>query len=181
MGILDMLFGKPDEMPAAPPRPEALRIAVSPAGVYAPASGELAAMADIPDPVFASGAMGPAVGIAPSEGVIYAPVSGTITVTTGTLHAVGLRSDAGIEILIHVGVDTVNMKGDGFTGFVEQGQSVAAGEPLMVVDLEKVAQAGYSDMVIVAVTNASAFARFETVAAGSVSAGEQIMDVSSSL
>ena len=176
MGLLDKLFGKVERRVVVD-RPDPLDIQAAPHVVCAPASGQLMAMADIPDPVFACGAMGPAVGIKPDAGVVYAPVSGTVTLTTGTLHALGLRSDNGVEILIHMGVDTVNMKGDGFTGFVEKGQRVSAGEALLVMDLEKVAAAGYSDVVITVVTNADDFAPVIPVEAGPVCAGAQVMTV----
>lgn len=177
MGILDKLFGKAASRAQAPAKPDAIAVEADPTGVYAPCDGELVHMADLPDPVFASGAMGVAVGVKPSRGTVYSPVSGTITVTTGTLHALGVRSDAGIDILIHVGVDTVNMKGEGFYGFVEQGQHVAAGEPLMVADLPKIAEAGYDDTVIVVVINTDEYASVTPATTGPVTAGEQVMAV----
>lgn len=176
MGLLDKLFGKVERKPVVD-RPAPLDIQPASDVVCAAASGQLMAMADIPDPVFACGAMGPAVGIKPDNGIVYAPVTGTITLTTGTLHALGLRSDDGAEILLHMGVDTVNMKGDGFTGFVEKGQHVRAGEALLVMDLDKVAAAGYSDVVITVVTNADEFSSIASAAAGTIGAGERIMTV----
>lgn len=160
-------------------RPASLSVTASATEVLAPVSGEGVAMASLPDSLFAGGAMGTAYGVEPTEGIIYAPVSGTVTATTATLHAMGLCSDAGVEVLIHVGVDTVNMKGDGFAGFVEKGQRVAAGEPLMSFDRAKIRQAGYPDTVIVVITNTDDLARVEPVAPAHVSAGEKIFEVAS--
>jgi glucose-specific phosphotransferase system IIA component len=176
MGFLDKLFGK--STPAATPaKPAPVTVDAVPQAVFAPANGTGVAMKDIPDPVFSAGAMGVAFGVKPSDGVIYAPVTGTITATTPTLHAVGLTSADGIEVLIHVGVDTVEMKGDGFTGFVERGQSVVAGEALMKVDLAKIAAAGHPDVVITVITNSDEYASIEPAEPTALSAGDKIFTV----
>ena len=177
MGLLDVLFGKVEGVSEEPTRPPAAHVDETAGGLYASCSGTLMHMADVPDPVFASGAMGMAVGIKPSEGIVYAPASGVMTIITGTLHALGLRADDGMQILIHVGVDTVNMKGDGFHCFVEKGQHVRAGEALMTMDLDKIAEAGYSDVTITVVTNTDDYAAVTPVAPGEVSAGSLVMTV----
>ena len=120
MGLFEALFGKAEGLEPEVVRPASLAVSGAPDEVLAICSGELMSMADIPDPVFAAGAMGMAVGIKPADGTIYAPVSGVITLTTGTLHAVGLTADDGVSILIHLGVDTVNMNGDGFVDYVKE-------------------------------------------------------------
>lgn len=160
-----------------PAKPATIAVEAVPTAVYAPVSGNGVAMESLPDPVFASGVMGKAYGIEPEDGVIYSPVAGTISATTGTLHAIGVSTDDGIEVLIHVGVDTVNMKGEGFTGFIEKGQHVVAGEPLMTFDRDKIKQAGYNDIVIVVITNTDDLAKVEPIAAVHVVAGEKIFDV----
>ncbi|MEE1273041.1 MAG: PTS glucose transporter subunit IIA [Olegusella sp.] len=172
MGLFDKF-----KKAAKPAKPAAITVEAAPTAVYAPVPGTGVAMADLPDPVFASGAMGKAYGIVPTEGVVYAPVAGTITATTQTLHALGLASDDGIEVLIHVGVDTVNMKGDGFTGFVKQGDHVAAGEPLMTFDIAKIKKAGYATDVITVITNTDEFKSVEPAAPAEVAAGAKIFDV----
>ena len=177
MGLLDKLFGVPEQQAPLPERPAPRRVPTTPTGVYAPCDGRLVGMANLPDRVIATGALGPAVGVVPAEGMVFAPVSGTVTMTTATLHALGLVSDGGIEVLIHAGVDTVNLKGRGFCGFVAQGQHVEAGEPLMTMDLDVVAAAGYSDVVITVVTNAHAFAAVTCAPEGEVRAGDQVMSV----
>ena len=91
--------------------------------------------------------------------IVYAPCDGTVTVTMG--HAVGLQAASGIEVLVHVGVDTVNMNGDGFTGYVKQGDTVKAGQPMLKIDRAKIAAAGYKDCVVLAVSNTAEFADVE--------------------
>lgn len=175
MSLLELLFGEGEGVPEAPERPGSLALDIRPLSVYAPVTGTTMPMADIPDPVFASGAMGQTVGIKPDEGVVYAPVSGTVTLITHTLHAIGLESDEGLQILIHLGVDTVKLRGDGLHGFVQQGQHVKAGEPLAVMNLVRIAEAGYSDVVITAVSNSEDFASVTIAEQGCVSAGDRIL------
>ncbi|MBR6377774.1 MAG: PTS glucose transporter subunit IIA, partial [Oscillospiraceae bacterium] len=106
----------------------------------------------IPDETFATGVLGDGVGIDPSEGVVYAPFDGEVASIFDTNHAVSLEAN-GMELLIHVGVDTVNMKGDGFKGFVHDGDQVKAGQKLIEFDINKIKKAGYSPVVAVLLTN----------------------------
>ena len=172
MGLFDKF-----KKPAAPAKPTAITVEAVPTAVYAPTPGAGVAMADLPDPVFASGAMGKAYGIVPTEGVVYAPATGTITATTPTMHALSIHTDDGIDVLIHVGVDTVNMKGDGFTSFVEKDAHVVAGEPLMTFDIAKIKKAGYATDVITVITNTDEFKSVEPVESAEVAAGAKIFDV----
>ncbi len=167
MGIFDKL-----RKPAAPVKPDDIKVEVVPANIYAPTTGNSIRMEDVPDPVFASGAMGKGIVIEPEIDTIYAPVDGEITVTTGTLHALGLMGDNGVEILIHVGIDTVEMRGDGFTGFVNTGDKVKAGQALMTFDREKIAKAGKKDHVIMVVTNTDDLPNVEPVSPQHINAGE---------
>lgn len=172
MGLFD-LFRK-----QGPARPSPLGITTKPDLVYAPANGRVEPMESLPDPVFASGAMGTALGVWPEEGVVYAPISGAVTVAMP--HALGIVNDE-VELLVHVGVDTVEMNGDGFSVQVEKGQRVSAGDALLVFDRAKVADAGHPDAVMAIVTNTAeveaAGGRVEPVASGSVSAGEPFLRV----
>ena len=167
MGLFDML-----KKPAAPAKPEDIKVESVPANIYAPVSGEAMNMEDVPDPVFASGAMGKGIVIKPEQGIIYSPVDGEVTVTTGTLHALGIMGDNGVEILIHVGIDTVEMKGDGFTGFVGRGDTVKAGQALMTFDMDKIAKAGKEDHVIMVVTNTDDLPNVSPVSPQHINAGE---------
>ena len=121
--------------------------------VKSPVNGKIIPAKDIPDPVFAQETMGPSVGIEPSEGIVYAPFDGTVMMVFPTNHAIGLKADNGIELLIHVGVDTVNMDGDGFQAFVKQDDKVRAGDKLLSFDRAKIKAADHPDTVIVAITN----------------------------
>ena len=121
--------------------------------VKSPVNGKIIPAKDIPDPVFAQETMGPSVGIEPTEGIVYAPFDGTVMMVFPTNHAIGLKADNGIELLIHVGVDTVNMNGEGFEAFVKQDDKVKAGDKLLRFDRDKIKAADHPDTVIVAITN----------------------------
>ncbi|MFT4216022.1 MAG: beta-glucoside-specific PTS transporter subunit IIABC [Micropruina sp.] len=137
--------------------------------VRSPMDGTLVPIADVPDPVFASGAMGAGIGVEPTSGTVYAPVSGTIIVTMGSGHAYGISTEEGIEVLVHVGIDTVNMKGEGFEPKVQQGDRVNAGDVLVEVDLDKVKDAGYSTTTVVIITNTATQKEVAPASAGAVS------------
>ena len=134
-------------------------------------------MADVPDPVFGGEVLGKGCAVWPEDDLVYAPCDGKVTVTMG--HAVGLQSDSGIEVLVHVGVDTVNMNGDGFEGFVKADDVVKAGQPILKIDRAKIAAAGYKDCVVVAVSNTAEFADVELAveAESAVAAGDVIVKV----
>ena len=132
--------------------------------IYAPVSGKVICREDIPDETFASGIMGEGVGIKPEEEIIVAPFDGEITSVVDTGPAVGLTSSDGVELLIHVGVDTVKMQGDGFQVFVTEGQKVKTGEKLLKFDRDKIRKAGYSDTTAVLVTNSDDYSSVKTVA-----------------
>ena len=109
----------------------------------------------------------------PSDGNVFAPITGSITAAMP--HALGIAGDDGVEVLIHVGIDTVTMKGDGFTVWVQGGAHVEAGEPLLTFDRAKVAKAGFQDIVMTIVTNSDDYPELEKVAEGSVAAGAKVM------
>ena len=181
IGFLGTLFwGVKDPVPAevtseAAEVPAATAAASAPVAavgteviVRSPMDGTLVAIADVPDPVFASGAMGAGIGVEPTSGTVYSPVTGTIIVTMGTGHAYGIRTDEGVEVLVHVGIDTVNMKGDGFEPKVAQGDHVNAGDVLVEVDLAKIAEAGYSTTTVVIITNTATQKEVAPASAGTV-------------
>ncbi len=121
--------------------------------IYAPCKGEVVELKDVKDEVFSSGAMGKGVAIEPSEGKIYAPCDGKISVFFPTGHAIGIVADNGAEVLIHVGMDTVNLKGKGFTPKAKEGDVVKKGQLLLEVDLEEVKKANLSTVTPVIITN----------------------------
>ncbi len=144
---------KPEEKKEAPivaPTTSVIRCAGG--EVLQPVPGKVIAREEIPDETFATGILGDGVGIVPSDGVVVAPFDGVVTSIFDTKHAVTLEA-GGMELLIHVGVNTVNMGGDGFKGFVEDGQEVKAGQKLIEFDSKKIKDAGYSDVVAVLLTN----------------------------
>ena len=126
--------------------------------VIAPAVGTVVAQADIPDDTFASGVLGEGVGINPTEGVVFAPFDGEITSVADSKHAIGLANDAGMEVLIHVGVDTVAMNGEGFDDKVAEGDKVKAGQVIMTFDRDAIKKANHPDCVVVLLTNSDDFA-----------------------
>ena len=119
----------------------------------APVAGRVLSLDDVPDPVFSSRALGEGVGIDPTDDRVIAPVAGELITVAGTGHAFGIRSADGIEVLVHVGIDTVKMNGAGFTVEVEAGQMVEAGQLLARVDLDAVREAGFSPITLMTVTN----------------------------
>ena len=129
--------------------------------VYAPIKGNVIPSANIPDETFAAGVLGEGVGIEPELGVVYAPFDGEISSTTDTKHAIGISSPDGMELLIHVGVNTVAMEGDGFELFCAEGDTVKAGQKLMTFSIDKIKAAGYSTTTAVLVTNSDDYAGLE--------------------
>lgn len=151
----------------------------APAGpleVGAVAKGTAMAMADIPDPAFSQGMVGFCCGIDPEDGRVCSPVDGVISQVADTLHAVGVDSE-GMELLVHCGVDTVDMKGQGFTVLVKEGQKVKKGEPVITMDLDAVRAAGHPTTIITAVTNSDDFAKVEQVKTGPVQVGDAVLTV----
>lgn len=122
-----------------------------------PIPGEVIALSEIPDETFASGVLGDGVGVKPSEGKVYAPFDGTVTTVFDTKHAVGLSTEDGMELLIHVGIDTVSLKGEPFTAHVESGQKVKKGELLTTFDMEKIEAAGLSTVSAVIITEPAGY------------------------
>ncbi|MCW5951641.1 MAG: glucose PTS transporter subunit IIA [Propionibacteriaceae bacterium] len=155
----------------------AVAVAVATEEVFAPIAGKVIALTDVPDPVFASKALGDGVGIVPSDGQVVAPVSGTMITVANTGHAFGLKTDDGVEVLVHVGIDTVKMAGSGFEVLVADGQRVEAGDPLAKVDLGAVKQAGYDTTTIVVVLNTAALAAVTPRPGIDVQAGDPVIDI----
>lgn len=141
----------------------------------APVAGRLVPIGEVSDPVFASKALGEGVGIIPVDGRILAPADGLLATVATTGHAFGLLADGGAEVLVHVGIDTVKMDGEGFDVRVEQGQRVQAGDLLAMVDLEAIRAAGYDSITLLTVPNTSTFAAVEPAPAADVVAGDTVV------
>ncbi|MDO5618100.1 beta-glucoside-specific PTS transporter subunit IIABC [Kocuria sp.] len=139
--------------------------------VVAPVSGQMVVLEEVPDKVFASKALGEGVGIVPDEGTVRSPITGKVISVASSGHAFGLKSDDGVELLVHIGIDTVELKGQHFTVKVAKGETVNAGEILAEVDFAAVQAAGYDTTTIVTVTNTAKLQEVTPAVAGPVEAG----------
>ena len=145
--------------------------------IAAPVDGQVKDLGDVNDQVFSTKLMGDGAAIVPSDGTVYSPVDGQVTVAYETKHAYGLKSKDGAEVLIHIGIDTVNLKGEGFESFVKQGQTVKAGDKLGTVDLAKVKAEGYDTTVMVVVTNTNNYASVNRLNVTDVKHGDNVVAV----
>lgn len=145
--------------------------------IVSPIVGQMFDLKDVNDPVFSSGAMGQGIAVKPSEGVVYAPADAEVTIAFATGHAYGLKTAKGAEILIHVGIDTVSMNGDGFDQKVAQGDKVKAGDVLGTFDAAKIAAAGLDDTTMVIVTNTADYASVTPVAEGTVAKSDAVIEL----
>ena len=132
--------------------------------VTQPVAGKIIPASEIADPAFAAEGMGPSIGIVPTGELVYAPFDGEVVMLFPSKHAVGLVSNDGVELLIHVGIDTVQMNGTGFEAFVDAGQKITKGDKLLSFDRAEIKKAGYSDTVIVVVTNGGQLAEVKKAA-----------------
>ncbi|MGG3956192.1 PTS glucose transporter subunit IIA [Bhargavaea massiliensis] len=121
--------------------------------IVSPLTGNVRSLENVPDPVFAQKMMGDGLAIEPTDGIVVSPIHGEVVQVFPTKHAVGLRSDQGLEILIHVGIDTVHMQGEGFEAYVKVGDRVKAGDLLLSFDLTLVQQKAKSSLTPVVITN----------------------------
>ena len=145
--------------------------------VNAPVAGHVISLDETGDPVFASRALGEGVGIQPADSTVVAPVSGVLQTVAETGHAFGIKTDDGVEVLVHVGIDTVKMNGEGFDVKVKANEHVNAGDTLVVVDFDKVKEAGYSTTTLMTVLNTVAFASVTPKTGVDVKAGESVIDI----
>lgn len=148
MGLFDKLLKR--EVPAP-------QIDTAKGGIYAPIIGQYIPLDQIPDEVFSQGILGLGCGIEPEEGLVVSPVNGTITQVADTKHAIGIASEDGAEFLIHVGLDTVAMQGDGFTVKVKAGDKVFCGQSLLSFDMAKIRAAGHPATTAFLLTNSDEY------------------------
>lgn len=149
-----------------------VQLATEPQVVYAeissPVKGELLPLSQSDDEAFASQAMGKGFVVKPSEGKVYAPVDGKVVSLFSTKHAIGILGDNGAEILIHIGIDTVDLKGKYFTAHVKQGQKVTKGQLLIEFDRSKITASGYNDEIMVIITNTNSYQNVELLDSATV-------------
>lgn len=143
----------------------------------APVTGTVVPLAQVNDKVFASGVLGDGVGIVPTDGTVRAPVTGTVVTAAATGHAFGLKTDDGVEVLVHVGIDTVQLDGRHFTVKVSTGDRVQRGDVLAEVDLVAVGEAGYDTTTIMTVTNTAALTKVTPLPEATVTAGDAVVAV----
>ncbi|MDF7668706.1 MULTISPECIES: beta-glucoside-specific PTS transporter subunit IIABC [unclassified Lactobacillus] len=156
---------------------EAADTAVKAEVVAAPLNGTVVDLKDVKDKVFSSGAMGQGAAIEPSEGKVYSPINGQIAMVFPTGHAIGLRSDNGAEVMIHIGMDTVELDGKGFKTLVEKDQAVKVGDPLIEFDIDAIKKAGYVVTTPVIVTNSKDYNDVKVLADGQVKATDAFIDL----
>ncbi|HEM5006310.1 TPA: PTS glucose transporter subunit IIA [Streptococcus suis] len=185
---LTYLFGYEDEekevkKPSASAQETAETLEEAETGLVAeetlvsPLSGDVVALENVNDPVFSSGAMGKGLAVKPSEGVVYAPADAEVTIAFETGHAYGLKTASGAELLIHIGIDTVSMNGNGFEKLVAAGDKVKAGTPIAKFDAAKIAEAGLDDTTMIIVTNTADFAEVSPLAEGTIVHGVEFLKV----
>ncbi len=145
--------------------------------VLSPLAGTVVALGDVPDPVFSRGTLGPGIAVIPSGNTAYAPGSGVIVAAQPTGHAFGLLLDSGVEVLIHVGIDTVKLKGEGFDVHVAKGQRVTAGTPLVTFDRQVIENAGYPLITPIIILNARKFGSVEPTALSEIAVGATVLTV----
>ena len=162
MGFFDKIFGS---------KAAATKFSGQKMTVLAPIDSTVIPLEQLPDETFAAVILGPGCGIEPTGDTVFAPFDGRVVSVASTLHAIGLKSDEGIELLIHIGMDTITLRGSGFTLLVQEGQTVRAGTPLLRVDLDVIRAAGLSTESAVIVTNADDLPALHLTADGIVSTG----------
>ena len=145
--------------------------------LVSPLDGELLPLSEVKDEVFSSGAMGEGVAIEPSQGVLHAPADGRVVMTFPTGHAIGMKTKDGAEILMHIGMDTVNLQGKGFETLVDKGDEVKAGDELVKFDIDEIHSAGYIVTTPIVVTNSKDYEKVSVVRQGEVKVGQEILDL----
>ena len=171
-------FGKNVQMETLQPT---LRVVTTPAfersTVYAPMTGKVKDLSEVEDEVFSSGMLGNGIAIEPTNGQVNSPVDGIVTTVFPTKHAIGVTSDDGVEILIHIGMDTVELNGEGFESFVKQNERVKKGDLLIRVNLDKIKAAGLSMITPIVVTNSNSYKAISIDAKNTVDKGQVLLTI----
>lgn len=162
----------------ATPAPEVVEKAdVTPETIVSPIKGSIVSLSEVKDEVFSSEALGKGIAILPDEGKVYSPVDGKVSVVFPTKHAIGLNSNDGAELLIHIGMDTVQLEGKGFTSHVEQDQEVKKGQLLMEFDVDGITSQGYDVTTPVVVTNSKDYNGVTIENDGQVNVGDNLINL----
>ncbi|WP_019780413.1 glucose PTS transporter subunit IIA, partial [Streptococcus sobrinus] len=166
-----------EEHGSAKEEANAAKTEVSEETIYSPVDGQIVELEKVNDPVFSSGAMGKGIAVKPSGNTVVSPVDGLVQIAFETGHAYGLKSKDGVEVLIHIGIDTVSLDGKGFKQKVAANQEVKKGDVLGTFDSAVIKDAGLDDTIMVIVTNTADYAEVSPVASGAVKAGDNLIDV----
>lgn len=145
--------------------------------LYAPIEGEVIELAKVSDPTFSEEILGKGVAIVPSVGKVYAPIDATVEMVFDTKHAISLKTDSGIEILVHVGLDTVTLKGEPFTEHVAAGDKVKAGDLLLEFDIDAIKNAGLEVVSPVIICNTADYSEIKTITGKSVNTKDEVMTI----
>nr|WP_304228861.1 PTS glucose transporter subunit IIA [Lactobacillus kitasatonis] len=176
---LQMLFGK-KSVDAEYDKKQSEKAEVNAAlqaTLVSPENGKIMPLSEVKDDVFSSGAMGKGIAIEPNDDVLHAPADGKIIMTFKTGHAIGMKTKTGAEILMHIGMDTVNLQGKGFDTLVEKDQEVKAGDPLVKFDIDLIKKAGYPVTTPMVVTNSKDFDDIKQIAEGDVKVGQAVLEL----
>ena len=174
--FLSLRYEGKDETEASDQKADVLPEAKS-GRLMAPVSGTVMPIDQSADPVFASKALGEGVAIDPTDGVVISPCNGSVTALFPTLHAIGITSDNGAEVMVHIGINTVELQGKYFSASVKVGDKVRIGQKLVTFDKDKVAEAGYNPQTMVVVTNSPSFKSVTSVATGAMTSGDALLDL----
>ena len=166
MGLFQSLFGGSKEAPSKGYQ------------IYAPVAGQAVAISEVSDPTFGEEILGKGMAIKPSEGKVFAPCDASVDVMFDTGHAVSLISDDGVEVLIHVGLDTVNLKGEHFTAHTKSGDKVKKGQLLIEFDKDAIAAAGYDTITPVVICNTPDYAAITPKTGSAVAPGDVVLELS---
>lgn len=169
------LYGNPDTKQEEPVIPKAKELQSN--ILASPMIGKVVKLADVPDEVFASGAMGAGIAIDPTDGIVVAPANAEVTLLFPTKHAIGLKTEDGLELLIHVGMDTVSLAGKGFKSFVEAGDTVQAGQKLLEFDVNTIKEAGLPVIAPIVITNSADFEDILTTQESRIDVGDYLLTV----
>ena len=170
-----LLYGNPDTKKEEPVIPKAKELQSN--ILASPMIGKVVKLADVPDEVFASGAMGAGIAIDPTDGIVVAPANAEVTLLFPTKHAIGLKTEDGLELLIHVGMDTVSLAGKGFKSFVEAGDTVQAGQKLLEFDVNTIKEAGLPVIAPIVITNSADFEDILTTQESRIDVGDYLLTV----
>jgi glucose-specific phosphotransferase system IIA component len=165
MGLKDLLKGKKSQ--------ENKNMEV----IYSPMEGKAVPLKEVSDPVFAEGMLGKGIAIEPETGSVVSPINGSVAAVFPTKHAIGLVSDAGVEVLIHVGLDTVQLEGKFYTAHVAVGDKVQVGDLMLEFDIEGIKEAGYQIVTPVIVNNTDRFTDIEPQKTGEIKFGDELLRV----